>query len=111
MKNRFLPHLIKGDLDSIRPDVQSYYASETVNIVKDPDQNSTDLMKCVNSISDLERILGVRYDIVILGGLSGRLDQTVHTLSYLHKLRKSRPRTYAVTDDNVGWVLDRVSFY
>lgn len=49
-------------------------------------------------------------DIILLGGLSGRLDQTIHTLSYLHKLRATRPRTYAITDDNIGWVLDAVSF-
>jgi hypothetical protein len=33
----------------------------------------------------------------------------VHTLSYLHKLRKTRKRVYTVTDDNVAWVLDEVS--
>lgn len=46
------------------------------------------------------------YDVVLLGGLSGRLDQTVHLLSYLHKLRKSGRRLFVVTDENVGWVLD-----
>jgi thiamine pyrophosphokinase len=51
-------------------------------------------------------VLQSLYDIVLLGGLSGRLDQTVHTLSYLHKLRNSGRRIFAVTDDNVGWVLD-----
>jgi thiamine pyrophosphokinase len=48
------------------------------------------------------------YDVVLLGGLSGRLDQTIHTLSFLHKLRKSGRRLFAVTDENVGWVLDEV---
>ena len=52
---------------------------------------------------------GWQYNIILLGGLSGRLDQTIHTLSYLHKLRKDRKRVFAVTDDNVGWVLDSVS--
>lgn len=47
----------------------------------------------------------LQYDIVILGGLAGRLDHTIHTLSYLHKLRNVRERVYAVTDDNIGWVL------
>lgn len=46
--------------------------------------------------------------IIILGGLSGRLDQTIHTLQLLHKLRKERAHVYAVTDDNIGWVLDEV---
>lgn len=48
------------------------------------------------------------YDVVLLGGFSGRLDQTVHLLSYLHKLRKSGRRLFVVADENVGWVLDGV---
>ena len=48
------------------------------------------------------------YDLVLLGGLSGRLDHTVHVLSFLHKLRQSGRRVFAVTDDNVGWVLNEV---
>jgi len=51
-----------------------------------------------------------QYDIVILGGLAGRLDQTIHTLSFCHKLRRTRKRVYVVTDDNVGWVLDSVRY-
>lgn len=47
-------------------------------------------------------------DIILLGGLSGRLDQTIHTLSYLHKLHIARPRVFAATDDNVAWVLGAV---
>ena len=49
-----------------------------------------------------------QYDIIILGGLSGRLDQTISTIAYLYKLRKIRNRVFAVTDDNIGWVLDSV---
>jgi thiamine pyrophosphokinase len=88
-------------------------------------------MKCVQTLEEKERLTGrevkleffvhylkhsslKQFDIVILGGLSGRLDQTVHTLSYLHKLRKTRRRVFTVTDDNVGWVLSevcRVTFF
>jgi thiamine pyrophosphokinase len=52
-----------------------------------------------------------QYDLIILGGLSGRLDQTISTLSYLHKLRKTRNRVFVITDDSVGWVLDAVIVY
>lgn len=98
-----------------------------VSVIQDHDQDSTDLMKCVQSLTEKENIegRGVRilsnqfmplskfiikqqYDIVILGGLSGRLDQTVHTLSYLHKLRKIRKTVFAATDDNIAWLLDGV---
>ena len=84
--------------------------------MQDHDQDSTDLMKCFTSLSEHESAvnastdggLTVLHDVVLLGGLSGRLDQTIHTLSYLHKLRASGRQVFAVTDDNVGWVLDAV---
>ncbi|KAL4247211.1 Thiamine pyrophosphokinase [Abortiporus biennis] len=107
VRERYIPNLIKGDLDSLRQDVREYYSSQKVDIVQDHDQDSTDLMKCIASLSEIERQEGGdQYDIIILGGLSGRLDQTIHTLSYLHKLRKKRKRVFAVNDENVAWVLD-----
>ncbi|KAE9410601.1 thiamine pyrophosphokinase Thi80 [Gymnopus androsaceus JB14] len=107
LASSYLPDLIKGDLDSLRADVHEYYAAKGVPVVKDQDQYSTDLMKCVSAVTEKEENEGAeQYEIVILGGLAGRLDQTIHTLSYLHKLRKVRDRVYAVTDDNLGWVLD-----
>ncbi|KAG2355044.1 thiamine pyrophosphokinase [Suillus spraguei] len=122
LRSSFLPDMVKGDLDSLRDDVRSYYTSLNVPVIHDSDQNSTDLMKCVQALEEKERLTGrevklcfyhyqknsslEQFEIVILGGLSGRLDQTVHTLSYLHKLRKTRKRVFVVTDDNVGWVLN-----
>ena len=53
-------------------------------------------------------MMGQQFNVILLGGLAGRLDQTIHLLSYLHKLRKTRRSIVAVTDDNVGWVLDSV---
>ncbi|TFK72917.1 thiamine pyrophosphokinase [Pluteus cervinus] len=105
----FGPDLIKGDLDSLREDVRRYYESQAVPVIHDHDQNSTDLMKCVAAVREVEGRESCevsQYEIVILGGLSGRLDQTIHTLSYLHKLRHSRKRVYVVTDESIGWVLD-----
>ncbi|KAF8896359.1 thiamine pyrophosphokinase Thi80 [Infundibulicybe gibba] len=105
----YIPDMIKGDLDSLKHDVETYYTSQGVSIVKDDDQDSTDLMKCVSEIENMEKEAGdgvsLQYEIILLGGLSGRLDQTIHTLSYLHKLRKTRERVFTVTDDNLGWVL------
>ena len=83
-----------------------------IPVVRDGDQYSTDLMKCIASLEEYESSISEGsnnlHDIVLLGGLSGRLDQTIHTLSYLHKLRGSSRRIFAVTDDNVGWVLNEV---
>ncbi|KAF9521683.1 thiamine pyrophosphokinase Thi80 [Crepidotus variabilis] len=107
-RKNYLPNLIKGDLDSIRPEVRRFYERQEVNVIEDDDQNSTDLMKCVHALQEKEvNESSAQYHIILLGGLSGRLDHTVHTLSYLHKLRKIREQVFAVTDENIGWVLDR----
>ncbi|KAG0700718.1 thiamine pyrophosphokinase [Suillus ampliporus] len=108
LRSSFLPDMVKGYLDSLREDVKLYYRSQNVPVSYDSDQDSTDLMKCVKALEEKERETTILIFIhtEIIRGLSGRLDQTVHTLSYLHKLRKTRKRVYTVTDDNVGWVLD-----
>ncbi|KAG9047683.1 hypothetical protein FS837_001711 [Tulasnella sp. UAMH 9824] len=107
-REAYLPELMKGDLDSIRPEVHQWYEGKQVDVVRDPDQDATDFMKCVASVEALEVASDSpdQLDIIVLGGLSGRLDQTVHTLSYLHKLRAQRERIFAVTDDDVSWALD-----
>jgi len=109
--DNYIPDLVKGDLDSVREDVRRYYETRGVPVIKDGDSDSTDLMKCIQSLKEKEEAEGLvdlqtPHDLVLLGGLGGRLDQTVHTLSFLHKLRKSGRRIFVVTDENVGWVLD-----
>ncbi|KIJ06442.1 hypothetical protein PAXINDRAFT_103369 [Paxillus involutus ATCC 200175] len=106
LRDLYIPDLIKGDLDSLRQDVRDFYSSKGVPILHDLDQDSTDLMKCVRALEEKEIIEGNEYEIIFLGGLSGRLDQTVHTLSYLHKLRRTRKKVYVITDENIAWVLD-----
>lgn len=78
----FVPDLIKGDLDSIRPHVQTFYSDlvsypssiiafflclllsaqdtdyvfeQNVPTIKDTDQYATDLMKCVDAVRELEK--------------------------------------------------------
>ena len=43
------------------------------------------------------------------GGLSGRLDQTAHTLHALYKLRKEREWAWIVSEESLTCVLDAVS--
>ncbi|KAF8322593.1 thiamine pyrophosphokinase [Clavulina sp. PMI_390] len=105
-RNLFLPDAIKGDLDSARPDVLSFYASKEVTIIQDKDEYSTDLMKCISLLSEKEEASGLKYNVLLLGGLGGRLDQSIHSLSYLLKQRTIRPNMMAVSEDSVAWVLD-----
>ncbi|KAG9036213.1 hypothetical protein FRB95_009576 [Tulasnella sp. JGI-2019a] len=109
LRNDYIPDLIKGDLDSIKPSVREWYEGKGVDVIKDGDQDSTDLMKCIDAVRQREKssfFQTTQLGIIILGGLGGRLDQTIHTMSQLHKLRQSRERTFVVTEDNVAWVLN-----
>jgi len=91
-------------------------------------------MKCVKEVEAVENSLThshavdgkhddeTRHRIIILGGLSGRLDQTIHTLSYVQKLTSGVVRRHhsspneasggkqrdvrVVSEDCVAWVLE-----
>jgi hypothetical protein len=55
--------------------------------VKDESEYTTDLQKCIEEIDERSKKARAA-TIVILGGLSGRLDQTTHVLALLQKLRR-----------------------
>lgn len=93
-----MPDAIIGDLDSIKSEVRAFYESKGVKVVQDKDEYSTDLMKCIADVPD-------DWAIVMLGGLSGRVDQTVHTMSMLYKLDRE---FYVFSEESMTWVLRKV---
>ncbi|GMI07501.1 hypothetical protein TrLO_g8232 [Triparma laevis f. longispina] len=81
------PDAIKGDLDSIRPQVLKHYEEAGVEIVKDPSQDMNDLEKCLWYLRQVEESSrSSRFDTVcVYGGLGGRFDQTMSSVSALFK--------------------------
>jgi thiamine pyrophosphokinase len=74
-----------GDLDSLLPEADRYWSSKNVPIIHDEDQYSTDFMKAVDQIrKDQKRGL----NIVVLGGLGGRVDQGMSVLHQLYTYQK-----------------------
>ncbi|CAG8772814.1 475_t:CDS:1, partial [Racocetra fulgida] len=77
----YIPHYIRGDLDSLRDDVRDFYISKVskhsiysfskyiteqkaidkgTEVEQDPDQNSTDFMKCIELVRRKERESSVK---------------------------------------------------
>ncbi|KAL7551727.1 hypothetical protein ACHAWF_014926 [Thalassiosira exigua] len=95
----YLPDVITGDLDSLRPDVHRYYEKRGVSIVRIQDQNFHDLDK---SLMAVESWIGQRGSIsgftgdespnncmanksrvFVYGGFGGRFDQEMGVINAL----------------------------
>lgn len=126
-----LPDAILGDLDSIRPETQSFFESKGVAVHVRPSQFATDLQKAIQEVEDQEKVSAdaTEHTLIIFGGLAGRLDQSVHTLHVLWQLApgtddlgsvidpdnpndrgnrlKKRQRTFVISDGSVAWLLSK----
>lgn len=68
----------------------------------------TELTKYESSLSPQQE----QFQLVIIGGLSGRLDQTIHTLHALTQLveKEGREKVWAVGKESAACILTKVSF-
>ncbi|KAL4423196.1 hypothetical protein ABPG77_000329 [Micractinium sp. CCAP 211/92] len=88
VRAQYLPHIIKGDMDSLRPDVADFYRRHGVPIEDlSADQDSTDLQKCIEFArqqAEEQQLHLQQLTLVALGALGGRLDHTLSNLSTLY---------------------------
>ncbi|ORY08261.1 thiamin pyrophosphokinase 1 [Basidiobolus meristosporus CBS 931.73] len=105
---KYIPDYVVGDFDSIRPEVKEFYEKKGVTIKKVEDQYSTDFTKCVNIVREreLERPNETPYDIVGMGAIGGRFDQTMSSIQMLHMLKDER-KVYLISDDSSTFLLDK----
>ncbi|CAI7568424.1 unnamed protein product [Penicillium pancosmium] len=102
-ESTILPDRIMGDLDSLKPAVKEHYEKLGIPINKDPDQYSTDFTKCLKYLNEhaSEIITSPRkqaknlnanstLEIVILGGLGGRVDQAFSQIHHLYMMTQTQ---------------------
>lgn len=98
---RFIPEYVRGDLDSVEDKVIEYYQKHGTKIIKDNDQDTTDLEKCISLIKQ-NTSLDAR-EVVVLGAFGGRLD---HEFSHYHVLFKfSRIKLVLLSPGRAAFVL------
>lgn len=116
------PDLIVGDLDSIKPEVRAHYESLGVDVQHIPEQLSTDFGKALRLINQrrseiLKRTVpepdSDKLDVVVMGGLGGRLDQAMSQLHHLYNIsrNKDKENEYYQTGDIYLFSESSLSFF
>uniref|UniRef100_A0A7N0TB99 Thiamine pyrophosphokinase n=1 Tax=Kalanchoe fedtschenkoi TaxID=63787 RepID=A0A7N0TB99_KALFE len=107
VRNRYLPHVIKGDMDSIRKEVLDYYLMQGTQVVDEShDQDTTDLHKCINYIctttpeEDKSNLC-----ILVLGALGGRFDHEFGNINVLYRFPNLK--IVLLSDDSLIYLLPK----
>lgn len=92
VRKRYIPDLIKGDLDSIRPEVREFYDNLGSTILDEShDQDTTDLHKCIAFIRDCTPDLEKsNLILLIVGALGGRFDHELGNINVLYTFSNIR---------------------
>ena len=109
-----IPDAIVGDLDSLSDVVAEHYRAQGAKIVKDSNQYSTDFTKCLKWIRDFwqsETKSGDgTLDVVVLGGLGGRVDQGFSQIHHLYMAQNDstmlKGRIYLLSEQSLSFILE-----
>jgi len=104
-KFKILPGFVIGDLDSIKPDVKSFFEERKVEIIYDPDQDSTDIEKSVRFL--ISR--GFTH-IDIISAIGDRIDHNLGNLSVLVNYHDRAKLKIIDETMEIFFVKDKISF-
>lgn len=106
----YIPDLISGDFDSMRPGVKEFFENKGVEIVSTPDQNYTDFTKALQLLAEKMKLLKMNAScVIILGAFGGRLDQIFANIDTLFHFDFSIP-IYLMSENNLAVLLKEGSY-
>ncbi|KAK5024993.1 thiamine pyrophosphokinase [Exophiala sideris] len=111
-----LPDAIIGDFDSLSKSVEEHYRAQGVHVIKEPDQYSTDFTKCLKWIRTWcqkdPNSPSTTMDVVVLGGLGGRVDQGFSQIHHLYMAENDeallKGRIYLLSEQIPGYFEENV---
>jgi hypothetical protein len=83
-RRKRLPHIITGDLDSIRPDVLEYYTQAGVETVRRSSQDDHDFTKSLSVAEEKLQQHGDAKEVYVFCSAGGRFDHVAAMLSTLY---------------------------
>lgn len=114
MDHARLPDAVVGDLDSISTEAEQHYRDKGVVIAKDADQYATDFHKSLKWLRrEWDRRKGVHedLDIIVMGGLGGRVDQGFSQIHHLYMVLQQpellRGGLYLLSEQSLSFVLSK----
>ncbi len=102
-----------GDLDSLKDDVRDFFQDAgRTQIVRVPDQDSTDFTKALRWLKEhATRKSKDRVDVVVFGGLGGRVDQGFSIIHHLFKAVNDEELLtgdiYLLSEQSLSFVLEK----
>jgi len=101
-REKYIPHVILGDLDSARPEVLEYYKNRKTQILKIKDQNSTDLTKSLRYISKYNPNIDL---VICYGAFGGRFDHEMGIVDSLFLCADMKYRIILLEEGNLSELL------
>ncbi|KAJ9653193.1 thiamine pyrophosphokinase [Neophaeococcomyces mojaviensis] len=107
-----LPDAIVGDLDSLSIEAADYWKCKGVKIVRYADQYATDFTKSLRWMRqewDKQKGEDAELDVVVMGGLGGRVDQGFSQIHHLYMVHQQpellRGSIYLLSEQSLSFVL------
>lgn len=100
-----VPSHIVGDLDSVTQTVREHYAKLGTKIVEIESQDSNDFHKALNIAMQTARVADQNLPIIVIGGMAGRMDQTLANINELYACAERGVPTYWVSTANLATML------
>jgi len=117
----YVPDMIRGDLDSLRPDVESFYKELGTIIECDPNQDNTDLDKSLEAVrrwmatvsergidNDVKREAlncETKAKVYVYGAFGGRFDHEMSCIQALYKWATHFSRIILYNDESSAFLL------
>jgi len=107
-KSTFLPDLVIGDLDSIRPEVSTFLNDIGVEVRKVEDQDNTDLDKALLHAQSILPTSIPQYIVIAgsIGSYEGRIDQFFAVMNSMYSYVESNLKLISVGDRSIMIVLN-----
>lgn len=97
---KYVPTFIKGDCDSIQPDIMEHYKKHGTKVVVDKSQDTNDLAKCFELVHENQK-QQEKFNVVVLGAMGGRFDHEMQNINALYSWTKCFNRILLLSDQTL----------